>query len=183
MTQENNNNTSRRIFLFSIINQSSVESVIKRITEINEIDDQKERTIVGYTRKPIELIIDSGGGAAYTGFALVDIIRLSKTPIHGIAVGHIMSMALPIFAVCHMRSSAKHTSFMYHEVQYGAGGGHSYVQHESSEAERLMQMYDSVLLQYTKMDKEKMVSYREKSKNWYMTAEEAQELGIVDIII
>ena len=69
----------RDLFLSDRISQSTVLDVIKEICEINRDDDQKEELYRDFERKPIRLFINSYGGGVYSGLALVDVIKRSKT--------------------------------------------------------------------------------------------------------
>lgn len=179
----NNNNNPRKIFIFQDINYSTVENTVKKIVEFNDIDDEKEGKVVGYKREPIELIINSPGGYAYSGIGLADTILLSKTPIHTISLGHSMSMAFLYSVVGHKRFASKNTTFMYHEIAGGIVDNATQMSHESDELLRFQEVYDSIIVKHTKIPHNKLLDYRERSRNWYITAEEALKLGIIDVIL
>ena len=84
----------RDLFISDRICQSSVIDAIKEICEINRDDDQKEELYRDFERKPIRLFINSYGGGVYSGLALIDVIKRSKTPVHTVCIGSCMSMAL-----------------------------------------------------------------------------------------
>jgi ATP-dependent Clp protease, protease subunit len=174
---------SRKIYLFTDVNFHSVESATKKIIEINELDDEREKTIKDYVRKPIELVVNSPGGYAYSGFGLVSAIQISKTPVHGICLGHAMSMGFIIFAVCHKRFAHRLSTLMYHEAAFGIADNLTQIRHEVEELSRLQDLYDDVIVETTKIKKNQLHKFREVSRNWYMTAEEAQKLGLVDVIL
>lgn len=65
------------------------------------------------SKKPIYLIIDSGGGLVNTGMNVYDYIRMSKAPI--ITVGHnISSMAVSIFVAGSKRFLLPHAQITLH---------------------------------------------------------------------
>ena len=73
----------RDLLLSDRISQGTVKDIIKDIFEINFDDDEKEEIYKDWERKPIQLFINSYGGSVYDGLALIDVIKRSKTPVHG----------------------------------------------------------------------------------------------------
>ena len=66
-------------------------------------------------RKPIRIIVDCGGGALSTSETISNIIKLSKTPIHGIALGFVASGASVIYLSCHKKYALPNTVFVLHK--------------------------------------------------------------------
>lgn len=186
MTQNNNSNSliaNRKIFLFDVIDADSVKHPVEKIIALNEYDDQEEKKIIDYKRRPIEIVLNSPGGNAFDGYALVSAIELSKTPVHTLSLGHCMSMALPMFAVSHRRIAHKYTTFMYHEIAWGRYDKATAVQEVLNEAYRLQDMYDKTIVERTKIPMSKLQQVRKEKENWYMSAEEAHKLGLVDVLL
>jgi ATP-dependent Clp protease, protease subunit len=91
----------RSIILSNDIDNESVEEVIQFILDANEYDDEQDSVSKDFERKPIKLVVNSFGGVIYDGFALIGVIKTSRTPIHTYCYGYAMSMGLPIFAAGH----------------------------------------------------------------------------------
>ena len=91
------NPMERKLYLKEIIEEKSIMSLIEMINKINDDDDEKEKEYNGWIREPIKLYIYTYGGACYAGFALIDAISASKTPVHTIVLGTAMSMGIFIF--------------------------------------------------------------------------------------
>lgn len=70
-----------------------VTDIVHHIIQYNRDDEN----IPTENRKPIKLYVNSPGGDIYEGFALVDAIQLSKTPIYTYNVGTCASMAFLIY--------------------------------------------------------------------------------------
>lgn len=168
-----------RVISIGTIDDKTSNEVIEMIYEINMIDSG----IDPEKRESIHLIINSQGGDVYNGFGIVDAILCSQTPIRAVVLGHAMSMALLIVAVCHERVSGPNTRFMYHEGSYGVEGTGITHRNELEEYEVMEQRYDALLSEYTSISPEKIKMVRDSSKNWYFSAQEAKAFNVVDVII
>ena len=178
-----NTNINRQLFLGEDVTESSVKQLIEEIRKINKYDDEQEAEKKEYERKPIELIVSSFGGCAYSGFALVSTILLSKTPVHTICLGKAMSMGFLIFVAVHKRYAHRLSTFMYHEIRGWNHGELTQVKRTLEEWERLQNLYDEYVLKRTSLLKEKLDEVKEKCLDWYISAEEAKKLGIVDELL
>ena len=173
----------RILYLNKCIDEESVQPIIEKIININIEDDEKDEKEKNYERKPISLIINSYGGTIYDGFALISVVERSKTPIHTYVYGKAMSMGL-IIAVCgHKRYASKLATFMYHGGLGGVWGNFEYIKNYSNEYERIQKISDSLLLSKTKIKPDKLKDIRKRQKDWFISAEEALKLGIIDEII
>ena len=93
------NPMERKLYLKEDVDEKSVMPLIEAIHRINDDDAEKEKEYNGWEREPIKLYIYTYGGVCYAGFALIDAIRASKTPVHTIVLGTAMSMGIFIFNV------------------------------------------------------------------------------------
>ena len=73
-------------------------------------------------RKPIKIFINSEGGDLNTVLNLIDVIRLSKTPVHTIGLGMAYSAAGYLLMAGHKRYIFENTSFLIHDGYSGAFG-------------------------------------------------------------
>jgi ATP-dependent Clp protease protease subunit len=156
---------------------------VKSIIEYNMEDDAYEKDAKNFERKPIVIIINCYGGVVYDGWALIAAIEMSGTPIVGLAIGSVMSMALPIFLSCHTRLAHTRATFMYHEVITGAQGSITEVKEGLENAEVLQDRNDAYILEKTTVLRDKLLSVRERKINWFIPAEEAVKYGIIDEVI
>lgn len=123
----------------SILNNFDLESnVVEQLLESRtlhidqEITDNFVSQITGMldllskeNKKPITLIVNTGGGDIYAGLALYDYIRkLSQSGIQMrmIATGKCMSMGVPIFLAGDSRRATPNCTFMLHEILVGVAG-------------------------------------------------------------
>jgi ATP-dependent Clp protease protease subunit len=178
-TKRNSSKLSRIIQLGEINNENICDA-IELIYEVNEEDKNKDAD----KREPIKLILVSPGGDIYEGMGIIDVIEQSTTPIHIYIHGHAQSMGFAIATCGHYRYASKRTTFMYHEISWETNREKlQYHEQEVTEGKRLWQMYDDIVLENTKIPLKKLKQIRKEHKEWYMTAEEALELGVIDEIL
>lgn len=166
----------RKIIINQSIDDSIIERAVMQILKFNEEDEGKDVA----ARKPIKLYINSDGGVVTTGMILCNVIENSKTPVYGIAL-RAYSMAGLILLPCHKRMAYPFATILLHDGSLGLVSS-------SKKAKETMKFYDDLeertkkfILKYTNITEEK---YKEKyGEEWFLFANEARELGIIDEII
>jgi len=138
-------------------------------------------------RKPIDFYVSTYGGSADDMFSLYDIMRNVKenNEIHTIGMGKVMSAGVLILAAGTQgkRKIGANCRVMIHSVLGANHGSLHNMINEMEAIEQLQDMYISCLAANTKMTKSQIKKMLERKVNVYLTAEEAVELGIADIII
>lgn len=170
----------RNILLSDEITSSSVEKVINMIFSINYDDDQKEEEYKDWMREPIMLFINSNGGNAYDAFALGDVIRKSKTPVHTVALGWCMSAGLLIYLFGHKRFMSEYATLMYHDVATSTHGKSEQVKQELSEMKRLADMMNRIIVNTSKVGLKTLEDYINRKAEWYIDAGTALDLELCD---
>lgn len=166
-----------RIITLGDIDEENANDIIQFIHEINYLDAGKAEK----KREPIILIINSYGGDIYRGFGVVDAIKDSITPVHTVCYGAALSMGFIIMASGHKRSASKHSTFMYHEILWSLNDEKlSSHKREVEEGKRIMNIYDSIILEHTHLTKKQLDIVKKEHKDWYMSADEALVYGIID---
>ena len=169
------------------VNIASITELTKSINNINNIDEENIHLyeVYGnkYNRKPIRLFIDSPGGNVYQALGFVNIIENSKTPIHTIVTGYAASAGFLISLFGHKRFGHKYSSYMYHQLAYGAYGKFKDHQEDLEESERLHNLLCSIVVDKTKLKRKDLDKNDAKKKDWWMTSEEALKYGIIDQIL
>lgn len=173
-------NISRDVYLFGEIEINKVLEVIQQIHAINDFDESYEKALKGYAREPIMLHINSGGGDVTAGFSLISAIRMSETPIVGVASGICASMALGIFASCHYTLSSVYTRFMYHSISYGIGDKLQGHVEQLTEAKHLQRMYDHIILKNTNLKKAELEQIQREKRDYWFGAKESIKNGLAD---
>ena len=177
----------RNLYLPEQVNQESMNKLTKSIIEINENDVYLQKLYaiedIKYTPAPIKLYIDSYGGAVYQCFGLLGVMDKSKTPIHTIVTGAAMSCGFMILISGHKRFGYPHSTPLYHQVSTGFYGKIKDMEEKLEESKRLQKKIEELTLERTAISKKKLSDILKNKKDWYMSAEEALALGVIDGII
>ena len=174
---------NRKIIISQGISDSLAGDVVAMILAISDFDARMAQTIVGYEPEPIEMIINSGGGSATAGNAIITAMEMCETPIVTYGVGIVASMALAIFISGDIRIASRTARFMYHSVSYGAEGNIKDHEDSMKEANILQEYYNDIFLDRTKFTKKMMERIREKKKDFFFSGSKAVKLGVADDIL
>ena len=177
------NPMERKLYLKENVDEKSVMPLIEAIHRINDDDAEKEKEYNGWEREPIKLYIYTYGGVCYAGFALIDAIRASKTPVHTVVLGTAMSMGIFVFNAGHKRLIGEHATLMYHDVSISTGMNGEMTEGlkiELDEALRLQKMGSDFLMEYSLVEESILKDYINRKADWYISAEEAIRLKIAD---
>lgn len=169
---------NREIYMGTVSDEMSggIEALIRFWNRQDEQDN-----IPIEDRIPIKLYIDSWGGELVACYTLINAIELSKTPIWTINIGAAYSAGFFIFITGHKRFAYSLASFLYHEgATQMAGDAHKFRNQADFYKKQLEQLKDHVL-KYTKLTEQ---DYERILKDdYWLTAQEAVEKGIVDEIL
>lgn len=167
------------IHLFmSDFDSSSVAEAIRFILEKNLLPPEKRPS-------HLTLIINSEGGNLHDAFALVDIMRGSKLPIHTVGIGCVMSCGLITFMAGDVgfRSLTPNTSILSHQYSWGSEGKEHELLATIKEYEltrkRLMNHYKK----YTGLKEKQVTELLMPPHDVYLDAKEAVKYGLADKII
>ena len=130
----------------------------------------------------ISLYINSPGGNLNEGFALIDAIKISKTPVYTINVGQWSSMSFLIGIPGHKRFSLPSATFLMHDGSSGAFGSTSKVQ-DCVEFEK---RFKNEVIKKHVLDHSKMqaVDYDALARvEYYLLPKDALERGFIDKIV
>lgn len=174
----------RTIGLFTDVAEEKVAEIAHAMLYLNELNKLEKSED---NKRPIEFYLSTYGGNADDMFALYDVMRQVKldTEIHTIGLGKVMSAGVLLLAAGTKgkRKIGKYCRVMIHSV---IGGSHGSLPNLANEMEAIQQIqkdYIDALVSETTMTSEKMKDLLERKVNVYLSAEEAVELGIADIII
>lgn len=175
------NPMERKLYLRKIVDEESVMPLIEAINRINDDDNEKEKEYKDWVREPIKLYIYTYGGACYAGFALIDAIKTSKTPVETIALGTAMSMGIFIFIAGHRRFIGEHATLLYHDVSLHPKDDMTEgIKIDLEEGHRLSKMGCKMLVESSLVTQEKLDDYINRKADWFISAEEAIRLKIAD---
>lgn len=173
---------NRKIIISEPITDELAHQVIAQLLAINEFDQQMS-VLNTYEAEPIEMFINSAGGSATAGNAIITAMEMSETPIITYGLGIVASMALGIFISGDIRIASRTARFMYHSIAYGTDG--HIRDHEDSikEANILQDIYNDLFIDRTKMTKETMERIRKEKKDFFFSGKKAVELGVADDVL
>lgn len=167
----------RKIILNDTIDASVLEDVIMWILNFNKEDIGKEIS----TRKKIYIYLSSSGGDAIMGFALLNAIKTSVTPVVTVGFGVCASMACYILAAGSERLCFPDTVILHHDGSSGYYTSSNKGKDIQNFHDRLDDRLSNFLIENTNMTKDFIEEI--KDREYYMFPEEAKEHGFVDKII
>lgn len=133
-------------------------------------------------RKPIRIIIDCNGGALSTSETISNIIRLSKTPVYGIALGLVASGASVIYLSCHKKYAMPNTVFVLHKGSCsGVSGTYDEIVSFARDYEKQIETLMNFYIEHTGYTEEEIVENIQS--DWYIRIDEAVEKKLVDELI
>ena len=133
-------------------------------------------------RTPIRIIIDCGGGHLSVSETVSNIIKMSKTPVYGIALGHVASGASIIYLSCHKKYALPNSVFVLHKGSCsGVSGTYDEIVAFARDYEKQMETLIDFYIKNTKYTEEEIDENIQT--DWYIRIEEAQEKGLVDEVI
>ena len=165
----------RIIFLDGEINSESVNKTITQMSLLCAEDSSK----------PITLLINSNGGSIRDGLVLIDVMRAMPFPIRTVSMGIAASMAAVILAAgTKGRRYITPSSYaMLHQPLISSGlpaGSCSEVEQIAKSLLDRRDQLNTLLSELT--GKDISVISEVTSKDTYLSAEEAKNLGLVDVI-
>lgn len=167
----------RRLFINSEINPMVAEEITHHIIQYN-IED---KGIPVEKRKPITLHINSCGGSVDDGYAMIDIIKASKTPVYCFTSGYVYSMGFLIMLSGNKRIGTKNSKYLMHDGTSGMINSGSKILDQAEFFRKQDARTKEYVLENTKITSEEYDN--NVRKEWYLFAEDALEKGIIDCII
>jgi ATP-dependent Clp protease protease subunit len=163
----------RIIFLTTPIDDQVAGLIVAQMLFLETQDPEKE----------IYFYINSPGGYVTAGLAIYDTMQYIKPPVVTVCVGMAASMAAVLLAGGHKgkRLILPHARVMIHQPWGGVQGQATDIEIEAKEIGRLKKMINTILANHTGQPLEKVE--KDTERNFYMSAEEAVEYGIVDKIV
>ncbi len=174
----------RIIGLFSDVNEEKTAELTQLLIYLNEVNKAEKDE---KNKKPIDFYISTYGGSADDMFALYDLMEIVKedTVIKTIGLGKVMSAGVLLLAAGTRgeRRIGKNCRVMVHNVIAGNHGSLPNLTNELEAIQQLQDDYVDALVQNTKLSKKKLKKLLNEKVNVYLSAKEAVEYGIADIII
>lgn len=164
---------TRTILIYGGIDQKMAQKVTEQLLML-EADDDKA---------PIKVFINSQGGHVESGYTIFDMIRFVKPKVKIIGTGWAASAGALIYAAVPTedRYSLPHTRYMLHQPLGGVRGQATDI---AIEAEEIMKMRDNLNKLFSEQTGQPIERVsKDTDRNFWMSAEEAKEYGLVGNII
>ncbi len=163
----------RIIFVGSTIDDSVSNVVIAQLLFLEADDPDKD----------IHLYINSPGGVVTSGLAIYDTIQYIKPSISTICIGQAASMGALLLAAGTegKRYSLPHARILIHQPLGGFQGQATDVDIQAKEILKMRKRLNEILVKHTGQSFDKIQNDTER--DYYMSAEQAKEYGIVDEVI
>ena len=135
--------------------------------------------------QPITLIIDSTGGDVYSALAIYDQIKCSVAPVITIGKRVVMSAAVLLLAAGEksFRYIYPNTTVMIHGGSMGLQGKGIDVEDSLIHFKDIENRFNVYLNECSKMKLKELDKISASGRDFYYTAEQAVDLGVVDAII
>lgn len=157
----------------------------------SEIDDETANLIVAQLlflaaedpEKDIYLYINSPGGSVTAGMAIYDTMQYIKPQVSTICIGIAASMAALLLAGGEKgkRYALPNSEVMIHQPLGGVRGQAEDIRIHADWIIKTKEKINQILVERTGQAPERIA--RDTDRDFYMTAEEAKEYGIVDAVI
>ncbi|MFT3703331.1 MAG: ATP-dependent Clp protease proteolytic subunit [Agriterribacter sp.] len=133
--------------------------------------------------RDIQMYINSPGGSVYAGMGVYDTMQYINPDIATICTGMAASMGAVLMCAGAKgkRTALKHSRIMMHQPSAGAGGQASDVLITVNEVKKLKKELYEVVSYHSGQDPEKIA--KDFDRDFWMTATEAKEYGLVDEVL
>ncbi|GBR34308.1 ATP-dependent Clp protease proteolytic subunit [Acetobacter peroxydans] len=164
----------RTVLIFGGINDKIARDVTGRLL-----------ALAGESDKPINVYVNSPGGHVESGDTIHDMIRFvdSIAPVNLIGTGWVASAGALIFAAGHKdrRFCLPNTRFLLHQPMGGVRGPATDIDIEAREILKMRERLNRIFAAETGHSFEKIA--KDTDRNYWMSASEAIEYGLVTKII
>jgi ATP-dependent Clp protease, protease subunit len=163
----------RIIFVGTVIDDIVANLVIAQLLFLEAEDPDRD----------IHLYIHSPGGIVSAGLAIYDTMQFIRPDVATICMGQASSMGALLLAAGAKgkRSALPHSRIMLHQPMGGSRGQAVEMQIYTKEILKLREKLNDIIALHTGQPLEKI--RRDTDRNFFMSADEAKEYGIVDAVI
>lgn len=163
----------RIIFLSGVVDDHMANTVVAQMLFLASKDPNKD----------IQLYINSPGGSVTAGLAIYDTMQYIKCDVSTVSIGMSASMGAMILAsgAKGKRYALPNSEILLHQVMGGARGQASEIEITAKQIIRIKESINKILSKHTNQPLAKIA--KDTDRDFYLTAEEAKEYGVVDEVI
>lgn len=164
----------RRVFLWGVVDDKSMEKAIGQILFLDTEESGKE----------IDLFINSPGGSVTAGLSLLDVMKMISSPVNTVCMGLAASMGSMLLSqgVKGKRKIFANGRVMIHQPSIGGVQGQAIeLEITAKQIIKTRRILAEILAENCGQSVEKIL--KDFDRDYWMDAKEAMEYGIVDEII
>jgi ATP-dependent Clp protease protease subunit len=163
----------RVVFLVGEVNDQTANLVVAQLLFLESENPDKD----------ISLYINSPGGSVSAGMSIFDTMQFIKPDVSTMCLGFAASMGAFLLAAGakNKRFSLPNSKIMIHQVLGGARGQATDIEIHARDILRTKEQMNRILAERTGQSYEKVV--RDTERDYFMTAQEALDYGIVDQVV
>ena len=163
----------RVIFLGTDVNDYTANVIQAQLLYLDSTDPGKD----------VSIYINSPGGSVYAGLGIYDTMQYISSDVATICTGMAASMAavLLVSGAKDKRFALRHSRVMIHQPMGGAQGQASDIEITAREIQKLKKELYHIIADHSGQPFEKVE--RDSDRDYWMTAEEAKEYGMIDEVL
>ena len=133
--------------------------------------------------KDISIYLNSPGGSVSAGLGIYDTMQFVTSDVATICTGMAASMAAVLLVAGKegKRSALPHSRVMIHQPLGGVQGQASDIEIEAREIQKLKKELYQIIADHSRTDYDKV--WADSDRNYWMTAQEALEYGMIDQVL
>lgn len=171
-------NLNREIYLTTITAQTA-EAIDKLVRMWNYVDDTE--SVEFAKRHPIKIYMNSLGGDFNAMLTIMDVIKMSKTPVQTINIGVVQKEAFFIYAMGHQRYAYPRATFLYERDLKHLDDTDEQLDKYVNFYQRQLTEIRDLLIEKTKITENE---YNKHLKGvWWMSADDAHKLRVCTEIL
>jgi ATP-dependent Clp protease, protease subunit len=135
------------------------------------------------SKKDIQIYLNSPGGSVYAGLGIYDTMQYINPDVATICTGMAASMAAVLLCAGAKgkRTALKHARVMIHQPMGGAEGQASDIEITAREIQKLKKELYEIIATHSSNEYEKV--WKDSDRDYWMTANEAKEYGMIDEVL
>ena len=163
----------RIVFVGGEVEDGMANAIVAQLLFLQAADPEKE----------ISMYINSPGGSVTAGLAILDTMRMIKCPVATYCIGQAASMGAILLAAGEKgrRHALPNSRIMIHQPWGGAQGKASDIEITAREILRLKDILNGVLAESSGKKLEDVA--HDNDRDYFMSAEDAKNWGIVDKVL
>ena len=163
----------RIIFLGTQIDDYTANTLQAQLLYLDSVDPGKD----------ISIYINSPGGSVTAGLGIYDTMQFISSDVATICTGMAASMAAVLLVAGQegKRSALTHSRVMIHQPLGGVQGQASDMEIEVKEIQKFKKELYTIISNHSHTPFEKV--WKDSDRNYWMTAEEAKEYGMIDAVL